>query len=168
MCEAEAKNVDFKTRADEIVKEANSWTENATKGLIKDVLQRGNINSNTTLLQGNALYFKGSWNPNEFNHKKTEKRDFYLLNGKKVSVPFMTGNNKYLYASFNGFKLLKIPYQQGAGQYKREIAMQFFLPDDKDDLQTLLAIVNSDPQFLDQHFKLRDMKLDGFCIPKFK
>ncbi|CAK9178614.1 unnamed protein product [Ilex paraguariensis] len=153
-------------QADEIVEEANSWAKNATKGLIKDVLQREHINPNTKLLLGNALYFKGAWNPNEFNHKKTEKRDFYLLNGNKVSVPFMTSKNKYLYGSFNGFKFLKIPYQQG--QDRRMFSMYFFLPDEGDGLQNLLTNVNSIPGFLHQDFELRNVKLLEFWIPKFK
>ncbi|EXB72243.1 hypothetical protein L484_009126 [Morus notabilis] len=61
---AEIKNVDFLKKADEAVAEVNSWAEKATKGLIKQVLPPGSLDSRTLLVLANALYFKGSWDQN--------------------------------------------------------------------------------------------------------
>lgn len=78
-------------KADEAVKEINLWVEFQTNGLIRNVLQRHHVTPLTALILGNALYFKGAWE-NKFNPKWTQKRDFFLLNGDKVSVPFMTSS----------------------------------------------------------------------------
>ncbi|CAK9178610.1 unnamed protein product [Ilex paraguariensis] len=150
-------------QADKIVEETNSWAKKATKGLITDVLH--DIHPNTKLLLGNAVYFKGSW-IDEFDREQTENRDFYPLDGDKVSVPFMTSNENYLYGSFNGFKVLKIPYQ--SGQDEKMFSMYFFLPDKRDGLENLLTKVNSDPGFLHKHFELRSVEFNEFWIPKFK
>ncbi|XP_058184515.1 serpin-ZX-like [Rhododendron vialii] len=39
----EVKTVDFVTRGDEVVDEINLWAEAASRGLIKDILQRGSL-----------------------------------------------------------------------------------------------------------------------------
>ncbi|KAI8549830.1 hypothetical protein RHMOL_Rhmol06G0055900 [Rhododendron molle] len=78
----------------------------------------------------------------------------------------MTSSNEYFYRSFDGFKVLKIPYQSGE---PNRFAMYFFLPDERDGLRNLLAKFDSDYGFLNQeNFKLRKEKLDEFWIPKFK
>ena len=39
----------------------NSYSENATKGLIKKIISRGSLDKATTFVLANALYFKGAW-----------------------------------------------------------------------------------------------------------
>ncbi|KAL3523483.1 hypothetical protein ACH5RR_016317 [Cinchona calisaya] len=163
---SEAKNVDFFHQADEAVKEINSWAEFQTKGLIRDVLQRYHITPLTALILGNALYFKGSWE-NKFNPEWTQKRDFFLLDEKKVSVPFMTSSRSYLYGSFDDNKVLEIPYQRGKEERKK-FSMQFILPNKKDGLKNLLEKFNAESGFLNWHFQLSRTKLTEFWIPKFK
>lgn len=48
----------------EAVDVINSWAEKATKGLKKQVLPPGSLDSKTLLVLANALYFKGSWDQN--------------------------------------------------------------------------------------------------------
>ncbi|XP_009761620.1 serpin-ZX-like isoform X2 [Nicotiana sylvestris] len=82
----EAKSVDFQ-RKEEVVKEANLWASVASKGLIAEVLKTEYLNQYTTILFANALYFKGTWKE-IFDEQQTRNKDFYLLNGDKISVPF--------------------------------------------------------------------------------
>ncbi|XP_059281134.1 serpin-ZX-like [Lycium ferocissimum] len=101
----EPKVVDFK-RKEEVVEEVNLWANIASKGLIPEILKPNHINNKTTVLFANALYFKGTWN---FDQERTIDKDFYLLNGDKISVPFMTGCYDYSYGSFEGYQAAKIP-----------------------------------------------------------
>ncbi|KAE9457113.1 hypothetical protein C3L33_10981, partial [Rhododendron williamsianum] len=101
----EANNVDFQTKANQVVDEINSWADAASRGLIKNILQRGSVPIDTTLIFANGLYFKGTWE-NKFDPARTKERKFYLLNGDNVSVPFMSDiTEKYYYGAFDGFKV---------------------------------------------------------------
>ncbi|KAG5540294.1 hypothetical protein RHGRI_020509 [Rhododendron griersonianum] len=132
----EAKMVDFETQGDEVVDEINSWAETASRGLIKNFLQRGSLSRDMALILANGLYFKGKWEHDlKFDANLTKNRPFYLLNGDTNSVPFMTSHKRYRRCrSFEGFKVLHIPYQSKSKQF----SMYFFLPDERDGLQNLL------------------------------
>lgn len=101
----------------------NTWAESASKGLIKNILQRKHIKDRTTVLLANALYFKGTWN---FDEKHTIDKDFYQLNGDKISVPFMTGCHNFTYGSFEGYQVVKIPYDARKGGDNKDFSM-FYL-----------------------------------------
>ena len=98
--------------ADEVTREVNPWAENATNGLIKELLPLGSLTNETALVLANALYFKGAW-AKMFDAFMTTPKDFHLLNGQTTIVPFMTSNpyEKHFYKSFDDFKILQIPYQ---------------------------------------------------------
>ncbi|KAE9457102.1 hypothetical protein C3L33_10993, partial [Rhododendron williamsianum] len=121
----------------------------------------------TVIIIANGLYFKGLWDSAyKFDESRTEKRKFYLHEGSTVLVPFMTSHEDYYYGSFQGFKVLKIPYQSCQ---PNNFSMYFFLPHEQDGLQNLIEKLNSDSGFLSQeYFELTEEKLDEFWIPKFK
>ncbi|KAF7140055.1 hypothetical protein RHSIM_Rhsim06G0045500 [Rhododendron simsii] len=165
---SEANSVDFNTKADQVVDEINSWANIASRGLVKNILQHGSVPTETTLILANVLYFQGFWHVRyKFDEQMTENRKFYLLNGDSVSVPFMTNDSKYCYyGSFDGFKVLEIPY---ASDQANQFSMFFFLPDERDGLQTLLEKFQSGSGFLnEEYFKLAGVTLGEFWIPKFK
>lgn len=147
----------------------NSWVENVTRGLIKEILPAGSVNSYTRLVFANALYFKGAWSC-EFNASKTKHFDFHLLNGDSVRVPFMTRSGKRYISEFDDFKVLKLPYEQGGNQTsgKCSFSMYIYLPNANDGLPALIEKVGSDSGFLDHY--VPDEEFDGgkFWIPKFK
>ncbi|XP_055835438.1 serpin-Z10-like [Solanum dulcamara] len=160
----EPKIVDFKLK-NEVVEDVNTWAESASRGLIKDILQPKHIRDETTVLLANALYFKGTW---KFNEERTRDKDFYLLNGDTISVPFMTGCDNFTYGSFEGYQVTKIPYEFGKKGDNKEFSMFIFLPTEKNGLPSLLEKVDSDPKFFTQKFDLRYVSLNAFYIPKFK
>ena len=93
----------------------NAWVQNNTNELIKDLIPIDAVNHLTRVILANALYFKGIW-AEKFDSSKTTDGDFHLLDGSRIQVPFMTGF-KFPYkpdqfiASFDGFKVLKLPYK---------------------------------------------------------
>lgn len=75
----------------EVIDEVNTWAGIHTNGLIEQILSHGFTETirESTLIFANAVYFKGAWRE-KFDTKLTKDRDFHLLNGTSVKVPFMT------------------------------------------------------------------------------
>ncbi|KAF3446231.1 hypothetical protein FNV43_RR11410 [Rhamnella rubrinervis] len=162
---AELSQVDFQTKAVEVIHEVNSWAEKETSGLIKEVLPDGSVDSTTKLILANALYFKGAWNQ-PFDASSTKDHDFHLLNGSKVKAPFMTSKKKQVIGAFDGFKALRLPYKQG--EDKRRFSMYFFLPDAVDGLPALVEKLGSESGFLERNLPHRQVEVGDFRIPRFK
>ncbi|XP_058217242.1 serpin-Z10-like [Rhododendron vialii] len=163
----EVNNVDFQTKPDQVVDEISSWANTASRGLIQNILQRGSVDPQTILILANGLYFKGLWDSDyKFDARRTKKRKFYPPDESTILVPFMTSRKDYYYGSFDGFKVLKIPYQCCQ---PNNFSMYFFLPDERDGLRNLIGKLNSDSGFLsEEYFELTKEKLDEFWIPRFK
>ncbi|EOA39059.1 hypothetical protein CARUB_v10011708mg [Capsella rubella] len=106
----------------------------------------------TIKIYGNALYFKGAWE-NKFDKSMTIHKPFHLVNGKQA---------------YNGFKVLKLPYQQGDNNKRRQFSMCFFLPDTKDGLDKLVEEMTCTDGFLDNHIPRWKDRVGEFRIPKFK
>ncbi|KAH9624635.1 hypothetical protein KSS87_000790 [Heliosperma pusillum] len=155
----------FRLKANEVASEVNAWAEKQTSGLIKNLLPSGSVNYTTRLIFANALYFKGEWNQ-KFDPSETKEDDFHLLDGTSVKVPYMTSYKKQFVRTFDGFKVLSLPYKQG--EDKRQFSMYFFLPDEKDGLLALSEKVASDPCFLDTHLAYSKVRVTDFRVPRFK
>ncbi|KAH7673537.1 Serpin family protein [Dioscorea alata] len=161
---AEARAVDFQSNADQVAKEVNSWVENVTSGLIKELLPSGSVDHSTRLVFGNALYFKGAWDK-KFDATKTADSEFHLLDGGSVPVPFMTTKDKQLLSAHDGFKVLGLPYKKGVDG--RQFSMYLFLPDAQDGLWSLSEKLK-DLGSLDRYLPARKVAVGAFKIPKFK
>ncbi|KAL1212383.1 putative non-inhibitory serpin-Z5 [Cardamine amara subsp. amara] len=164
---AEFAQVDFKSKAEEVRTEVNSWAIRHTNDLIKDLLPPGSVTNLTTMIYGNALYFKGGWEK-EFNKSLTKHGPFYLLNDKSVSVPFMSSHKQHFVKAYGGFKVLRLPYRQGRDDTNRKFSMYFYLPDEIGDLDNFLERMTSTHGFLDSHIPKGEVRVGDFRIPKFK
>ncbi|GLU04335.1 hypothetical protein SLE2022_214870 [Rubroshorea leprosula] len=162
---AVSNQVDFQTKAVEVTGEVNSWAEKETNGLIKEVLPPGSVDASTRLIFANALYFKGAWSE-KFDASKTKDHDFQLLNGSSVKVPFMTSKKKQMVGAYDDFKVLRLPYKQGADN--RSFSMYFFLPNAKNGLPALVEKVSSESRFLERHLPFQPVEVGDFMIPRFK
>ncbi|KAK1356878.1 SERPIN domain-containing protein [Heracleum sosnowskyi] len=163
---AASEVVDFRNKASEATDKMNSWIEKETNGLVKDTVPPELFDDETRIVFANAIYFKGSW-VDQFCVWQTENRDFHLLNGKSVQIPFMTSKMGSRYVSaFDEFKVLKLPYDYIEGT--RHISMYFFLPDAKDGLPNLVDKLASDSGFIDRRIPNDRVPVDKFWIPKFK
>lgn len=164
---AALKQVDFKAKYEQVRCEVNSWADKQTNGPIKEIIPQGLVDSDTRLILANALYFKGAWHQGQFKASRTRNKEFHLLNGRSVLAPFMTSSKDQCISAFDGFKVLKLPYEQG-GDYRRRFSMFVFLPDARNGLQALVEIVCSKCGFIDDHLPKYRVPVDKFLIPKFK
>ncbi|KAM0042016.1 putative vesicle transport protein, Use1 [Helianthus debilis subsp. tardiflorus] len=155
----------WESNAEEVADEVNSWAKEQTHDLIMEVITDKQVSDDTVLILTNAIYFKGTWSQ-QFNKSLTKERDFHLLNGNKVKVPFMTSSKNQFVHEYDDFKVLGLPYSQG--QDKRKFTMYFYLSDAKDGLPTLIKKIGSTPNFFDHHIPREKVRVGEFFIPKFK
>ncbi|XP_074271383.1 serpin-Z10-like [Silene latifolia] len=158
--------VDFVNQADQVVTEANSWAEQESKGLIKQLLTRNSITRDAALLLANALYFKGSW-LHSFESNDTKDDGFNLLDGHKVRVPFMNQwQRSFDYGTFEKCKVIRMMYK--TGKSTKRFSMYVFLPHEKDGLPNLVDEIKIDENMFNEQFKLNNTKVNELRIPKFK
>jgi len=103
--------VDFKNSPEPSRILINKWVEEQTHDRIKDLLPKSSINSMTTLVLTNAIYFLADW-LKQFNPDYTIEKDFLRVDGttvtaslmsmstidKKVKVPFAFNKTKTIKA----------------------------------------------------------------------
>lgn len=166
---AHSSTLDFTNQPEDSIDEINKWVENATKGLIKKSLSKDVLKvEETVLILANALYFKGSWQY-PFFPPATKCDNFYTLDGDTVQVPYMNKDCRVFdYGSFEGFKILRMPYKCSSGKIKHMFAMYFFLPHEKDGLHSLLEQLSTDSALLNLRFEFEEVRIRELKIPKFK
>jgi serpin B len=109
----------------------NGWIEEKTEDRIKDILQPGDVTSDTRLILTNAIYFLGSWQ-HVFSEDLTREEEFFVSPENPQKAHFMKRTGSYLYYSDNELKAVQIPYKE------RELAMTVFLPAEDTELSTLI------------------------------
>ncbi|KAM7272658.1 hypothetical protein ACFE04_027321 [Oxalis oulophora] len=166
--EADLKSVDFANKSSEVVREINEWAAEKTNGLITHVLKKKMVNSLTTRIFTNAIYFKGVWQ-DKFKKSNTKKYNFHLQDGSKVKVPFMCGGETRYIQTFDDFKVAKLAYENG-NDCKYEFSMYIFLPNANDGLPALVEkLTSSGSTFINEHLsKCRAVQVGDYRIPKFK
>lgn len=102
----------------------NEWVEEQTRGRIVDLLPSGSINSLSSMILTNAIYFKGDWEM-EFEKKNTKVEPFFTDEGPNPESPLMHRPNagSYLkYTEFEGVQVVELPYEGN------ELSMVVMLP----------------------------------------
>ncbi|KAJ0262114.1 putative serpin [Hirschfeldia incana] len=164
--DAAFKQVDFRTKPDEVSKEVNAWVEKQTNGHITDLIPPKSVTRLTDYIFANALFFNGRWDK-EFDPSLTKDSDFHLHDGTKVRVPFMSGDFfSYHLDVYPGFKVLNLPYREGRRE-GRSFSMRIYLPDEKDGLPAMLEMLAaSTPD--DEDIPSHRADLEELKIPRFK
>ncbi|XP_026439336.1 serpin-ZX-like [Papaver somniferum] len=158
--------------------EVNKWAEKETNGLIKDLLPVNAVNEFIKLILANSLYFKGSWNRDQFDPLLTKMSNFYLLDGEQpffslmtgkqsVHFPFMSAPEDQYIGCYDSFKVLRLPYKRGWAT-SPHFSMYIILPEQYDGLGELIKKVSSDPTFLEQYLPVHKIPTKECKISKFK
>jgi serine protease inhibitor len=140
-----------------VPKQVNSWIENKTNGLIKNMLDQ--LDQNTVMLLINAIYFKGKWN-SQFDKENTSAGQFYKNGGISEQVPFMKQTSDFKIYAGNGFTLAEFPYGQG------NFVMDVLLPTDRDGLSKLIPMISTNS--LNNWLDLMTERKTEVSFPKFK
>ncbi len=119
--------VDFVTAVETARKTINTWVEKKTNDKIKNLIQKGVLDSMTRLVLTNAIYFKGNW-ARQFKEDRTKDAPFTLADGKKVEVAMMNQTGQFNYMETESFQALELPYVD------EELSMIILLPKEFDGL----------------------------------
>jgi serpin B len=103
--------VDFSgdSRREEARQAINSWVEDETEDRIQDLIPRGVLDELTRLVLANAIYFKGEWEI-PFDESIADG-DFFLLDGRTVTVPMMSRRTPTRLAAGAGYQAVELTYK---------------------------------------------------------
>ncbi|XP_058141155.1 serpin B6 [Dasypus novemcinctus] len=130
--QAEMEALDFAHAVEVSRKHINTWVTDKTEGKITDLLPSGSLDSMTSLVLVNAIYFKGNWN-DQFNKEQTREAPFKLSKNEKKPVQMMYKKSTFLrtYIGEIFTQILVLPY------VGKELNMIIMLPDENTDLKTV-------------------------------
>jgi len=135
----------------------NTWIEEKTNGLIKDMIET--LDENTVMLLINAIYFKGKWK-SQFDESETVDMPFYKPSGSSTDVPMMKQTSDFKIFNGEGFILAEFPYGQG------NFVMDVVLPDEQDGIERLLPLF-TDINFQNWVSQMAEREID-LSFPRFK
>ncbi|NVB37973.1 hypothetical protein G6O69_09005 [Pseudenhygromyxa sp. WMMC2535] len=146
---------DFSTSAEREREDINAWVGNRTNQLIPELFGPGMIDSATTMVLVNALYFKAPWATPFLNSYPNE---FTLLNGANKTVDMMANPNiTALYTAGDGYSAASLALRGNA------LSMAFIVPDDFETFESTLDA----PILLDILDAMESSDLD-LSIPHFE
>lgn len=90
----------------------NQWVTQATRGKIKELVTSGSLQASTRVLATSAIYMKSAW-AEPFNVAATRNLPFYPQSGQETSVPTMAGMLRVSQGSYQGLRIVEIPYADG-------------------------------------------------------
>ncbi|MBN1554755.1 MAG: serpin family protein [Phycisphaerae bacterium] len=163
--------VEYEKQFEKARKRINGWVETKTKKRIQDLLPEGSLDHLTRLVLTNAVYFKGDWQK-PFKKDSTRDELFFLLNGKKKTIPMMHQTGHLMYGITDELHLLRLPYKGN------EISMIILLPKEKlalpkiekqltsQTLKTWLAKIGQSQRALNIHVSLPKFRVE--YAPKLK
>jgi serpin B len=154
--------VDFATKTEAARKTINIWVEDKTQQKIKELIKPGMIDSLTTLVLCNAIYFKGDW-LSQFDKKRTMDADFHISPDNVIKVPMMSQKSKFKFGDFGNFNAIELPYE-GNG-----LSMVVFLPKKIDGLAELERNLTNDnvKNWIDKLSNSYELEI-LVSLPKFK
>ena len=112
----------FSTDAERARQEINRWVEDNTDDKIKDLIARGVIQPDTSMVLTNAVHFDADWEF-EFDEDRTTALPFHRKDGTQVNTQTMTRTFDQLETwRGDGFQAFRLPYEDGC------YAMDIVLP----------------------------------------
>jgi len=154
--------VDFATQTEAPRKTINIWVENKTQQKIKKLIKKGMIDSLTTLVLCNAIYFKGDWS-SQFDKERTADADFSISSAKTIKAPMMSQKSEFKFKDFGNFSAIGLPYEGN------DLSMIIFLPKEIDGLVELERNLTNDnvKVWIDKLIASYKSKI-FVSLPKFK
>ncbi|PID57342.1 hypothetical protein CSB45_07400 [candidate division KSB3 bacterium] len=150
--------VDFSNAAEACRTEINKWVAEHTEQKVTELLHKGDVTRDTSLVLTNAVYFKADW-LTPFDEKDTTNGDFWIAPDTRISLPMMRLKSDFEYAEDAFGQIAVLPY---VGE---KLYMILALPWAKDGLTALEAGLDS--KTIDRWIeKLMPRKLN-LTLPQF-
>lgn len=151
--EAELK---YFTNVEELIKEVNSWVSNKTKGLIKEFLNKKDVNEGVVAVLVSVIYFKAKW-VEEF---KPSESIMFWTGSRYVKVPAMEVISDVINVIRNPkYVAVEIPYMN------TNISMIIIMPNNYSEIRSKYREFILD--VLSKLYKSREVKGIKLIMPKF-
>jgi serpin B len=118
---AEPATLDFAGAPKQSCTTINEWISDRTLGMIKNMLSPSALNSQTTLVMANTIYFEAKWQQ-QFTIGSTKPGEFHRLDNTTVNVPLMNQQSSYGYTEQVDWQAAEILY------YEIPMTMLIILP----------------------------------------
>ena len=106
---AYCREIDFAAQP-ELARDAiNTWVRTTTEEMIQELLQPGDLNTDTVLVLTNAIVFEEKW-LTWFDLKDTKEGEFWVSKDKQVTVPLMHQTGPFPFAKTDKVDILELPY----------------------------------------------------------
>ncbi len=119
--------LDFATDPDGARRAINAWVSEQTRRRIPELLGPPDVTDATRLVLVNAMYLKAEWE-RPFHVESTKDDVFTRLDGSRVTVPTMRGQETWPYAKGDGWRATELGYIGREGS--RPLVMTLVVPDD--------------------------------------
>ncbi|XP_068956325.1 serpin B11-like [Petaurus breviceps papuanus] len=135
--QSKLQTVDFEHDPEEARKTINAWVESKTNGKIKNLFDKGTLDTSAVIVLVNAIYFKGWWQ-SKFQEEDTTKMPFKLRKGQTVPVQMMRQIGKFKVALIKEpqMQVLELPYASG------DLSMIILLPNDTERIEQIEKQLN--------------------------
>lgn len=151
--------VDFINSKTETIEMINSWIENKTNNLIKNILGPNDLSTDTKLVLCNAIYFKARWRE-AFSERLTKTEKFYKSDKSEIECQMMSATDYFNFKQTLNYKVIELPYWDG------KFSMIIVLPNSKGKLDKLEKGLDND--HITKLFTDLKSEYIGLKIPKFK
>ncbi|MES2121769.1 MAG: serpin family protein [Chlamydiota bacterium] len=141
----------------------NAWTQDQTKGKIRELMSADSVNAMTRLVLTSAIYFQGAWR-NPFDSKSTEMLPFFHTPDASSNAPMLKQTNLFPYFDNDLVQMAALPFQ-GASKADGTIAYIMLLPKSAENFDAMLQELPS--HFSEWMSALKMQRLD-LTMPKFK
>lgn len=121
------RELDFAADAEAARGTINKWVSEQTRGMIRGLIEPGDISKSTRMTLTNAVYFKGLW-ALPFAKRNTAQDKFWVTPEKTIPMRMMRREVSTYYFEGDGLKITKLSY---AG---RSESMVLIVPDARDGL----------------------------------
>lgn len=154
--DALAKGYNFSSENAAALSYINNWAKEQTNGMIPKLLD--DLSPNTYAMLMNAIYFKGIWSEAiKFDTKNTKADKFTREDKTETKVDYMNKQAEMGYAVAEGFRMVGLPYGNGAYQ------MVVMLPDEGKKLSDMAASITGETLLA-----LRPNTTVNLKLPKFE
>ena len=153
---AQIETIDFDSNATHRI---NSWFAEETHQKIQNLLQPSDIDPNTKLVLGNAIYFCDTW-VQPFSADRTSPEPFYLYPEVAKTVPMMRQAAKLPYYEDEELQAVLLPLSSASVSCKPACLLVLGKNDTR---RTVIS-----PQKLDRIFSFISFRMVNLAVPKFK
>ncbi|CAG9810357.1 unnamed protein product [Chironomus riparius] len=144
----------------EAAEKINGFVAEKTHNMITEVIDADSIDSGTTMILVNCIYFKGEW-LYTFNKSLTFTGNFFVDNTNTVPVDFMTIKSKFSYGYISEFEsmVVSLPYKNS------DMTMLLVLPRNKTGLPYVISKMSDfDWSTVDKNMRVVNVNV---TMPKF-